>query len=229
MAFNNVYGLGVEDGVRVRGGPDWVRKDRYSIEAVAQGPSEAATMQGPMLRALLERRFQLKLHIETEQVPAFALTVAKGGLKIKPVQDGACEPQPAPTPGVPNFMRPPSFSDVRRGVKPRCGFFGDRNGPNSVIVAGGTTLGTLTLLGNQLNARILDKTGITDKFNFTLEFVIDENTPGRLGRGDVEPGDIPRAATIFTALEEQLGLRLEPAKAPREFIVIDHVERLSPN
>jgi hypothetical protein len=55
MAFNNVYGLGVEDGIRVRGGPDWVRKDRYSIEAIAQGPSDAATMQGPMLRALLER------------------------------------------------------------------------------------------------------------------------------------------------------------------------------
>src|SRR5262249_33614188 len=104
MAFNNVYGLGVEDGLRVRGGPDWVRKDRFSIEAIAQGPSDAAMMQGPMLRALLERRFQLKVHIETEQVPAFALTVAKGGLKIKPMQEGACEQQPAPTPGVPNLI-----------------------------------------------------------------------------------------------------------------------------
>src|SRR5215831_19273503 len=123
MAFNNVYGLGVEDGLRVRGGPDWVRKDRFSIEAIAQGPSDAATMQGPMLRALLERRFQLKIHIETEQVPAFALTVAKGGLKIKPTKEGECEKPPAPTPGVPSLLRPPTADDVRRGVKPWCSFF----------------------------------------------------------------------------------------------------------
>jgi bla regulator protein BlaR1 len=230
MAFNNVYGLGVEDGVRVRRGPDWIRNERYTIEAAAQGPSDAATMQGPMLRALLERRFQLKTHIETEQVPAFALTVAKGGFKIKPVQEDACERRPTPPPGVPNLVRPRSFADVRRGEKPSCGFFADQNGPNMVIVAGGTTLGNLSLLGGSLNAQVLDKTGITDKFNFVLEFVIDENTPGRLFRTqDTEQSDIPRGANIFTALQEQLGLRLEPTKAPREFLVIDHVERLSPN
>jgi uncharacterized protein (TIGR03435 family) len=230
MAFNNVYGLGVEDGVRVRGGPDWVRKDRFTIEATAQGPSDPATMQGPMLRALIERRFQLKAHIETEQVPAFALTVAKGGLKIKPMQEGECEPLPKREPGVPNTVRPHSFADVRRGEKPSCAFIGDRNGPNSTLVAGGSSLSSLVLLGSDLGAKILDKTGITDKFNFTLEFAIDENTPGRLARAEeIAPSDIPRAPTIFTALGEQLGLKLEPAKAPREFIVIDHVEKLSPN
>jgi bla regulator protein BlaR1 len=230
LAFNNVYGLGVEDGVRVRGGPDWVRKQRYTIEAIAQGPSDPATMRGPMLRALIERRFQLKAHIETEEIPAFALTVAKGGLKIKSVQEGDCEQMPKREPGVPNLVRPHSFVDVRRGEKPSCAFIADRNGPNAVLVAGGSTLGVLTLLGGQLNAKVLDKTGITDKFNFTLEFAIDENTPGRLFRTqDIEPSEIPRAATIFTALEEQLGVRLEPARAPREFIVIDHVEQLSPN
>jgi uncharacterized protein (TIGR03435 family) len=183
-----------------------------------------------MLRSLIERRFQLRTHIETEQVPAFALTVAKGGLKIKPMQEGECEPLPRPEPGIPNTVRPHRFADVRRGEKPSCAFIGNRNGPNSTLVAGGASLSSLVLLGSDLGAKILDKTGITDKFNFTLEFAIDENTPGRLARGeDIQPSDIPRAATIFTALEEQLGLRLEPAKAPREFIVIDHVERLSPN
>jgi bla regulator protein BlaR1 len=230
MAFDNVYGLGVEDGVKVRGGPDWVRSERYSIEAVAQGPSDAATMQGPMLRALLERRFQLKTHIETEQVPAFALTVAKGGLKIKPIEAGGCEPMPARTPGVPNLIRPRTFADVRRGEKPNCSFIGDQNGPNEVIVAGGSALGSLSLLGGYVGAQVLDKTGITDKFNFVLEFVIDENTPGQVFRKrDTELSDIPRGANIFTALQEQLGLRLEPVRAPREFLVIDHVERLSPN
>jgi uncharacterized protein (TIGR03435 family) len=78
--------------------------------------------------------------------------------------------------------------------------------------------------------------GVNDMFSFVFEFVIDENSPGTLrggavpfARGTAEPSDVPPAATIFTALEEQLGLRLEPAKAERQYIVIDHVERLSPN
>ena len=233
LALNNVYGLGVEDGVRVRGGPDWVRKDRYTIEAVAQGPSDAATMQGPMLRELLERRFQLKIHTETEQVPAFALVVAKGGIKIKPMQEAECEPLPPRTPGVPNLVRPHSFAEVRRGAKPSCGTFGAaRNGPNSVLVAGGSTLSSLALLGGSLGAQVLDKTGITDKFNFILEFAVDENTRGGVippPLSDTEPSDIPLGPTIFTALEQQLGLRLEPTKAPREFVVIDRVEKPSPN
>jgi uncharacterized protein (TIGR03435 family) len=232
MSFNNVYGLGVEDGVRVRGGPDWVRKDRFTIEAIAAGASDPETMRGPMLRALLEHRFQLKTHIDSEQIPAFALTVAKGGLKIKPMKADDCEPLPPRVPGVPG-PRPHSAADVRRGEKPSCNtFMGDRNGPNMVYVAGGNPLGVLSFLGGGLNAQVLDKTGITDKFTFILEFSIDENTPGDARFSDpsnTEPSVIPRAATIFTALQEQLGLKLEPAKARREFIVIDHVERLSPN
>ena len=79
--------------------------------------------------------------------------------------------------------------------------------------------------------QVFDRTSNTDKFNVVLEFVLDENTPGPrfLTPAPAQPSDVPLAATIFTALEEQLGLKLEPAKAPREFIVIDRVERPSPN
>ena len=156
--MNNVYGLGMEDGRRVRGGPDWVRSDHYTIDAVADGAADAAMMSGPMMRALLERRFQLKAHIETEQVPAFALTIAKGGLKIKPVDwrdqdvvhtDACASPLPI-TPGVPVIFRPVSFADVRRGQKPTCGLSGQRNGPNIVLVGGAAILGGLarSLAGN---------------------------------------------------------------------------------
>ena len=179
-----------------------------------------------MLQALLARRFQLKTHIEGEQIPAFALTGAKGGLKMKPVQEGSCEPRPPMTGAR-------SVADVRRGEKPSCGFYGRRNGPNMVSVAGGATLENLTLLGRNLGGlQVFDKTGITDRFDFILEYAIDENTPGdpkSPDRSNADPSDMPRAATIFTALEEQLGLKLEPTKAPRGFTVIDHVERLSPN
>jgi uncharacterized protein (TIGR03435 family) len=250
LSLNTVYGLGVEDGKRVRGGPDWIRSERYTIEAVADGATDALTMRGPMLQALLERRFQLKARIEVEQVPAFNLTVAKGGLKIKPVSadgvqaDGfiragvnneACESLPPPAPGVPAIRRPVDFADVRRGEKPSCGLTAQRNGPNNVFVGGAAPLAALgRVLGSTLGGvQVLDKTGNTDRFNFVLEYVIDENTPGpRALQGLLpvpEPSDIPRGQTIFAALEEQLGLKLEPARVPREFIVIDRVERASPN
>ena len=91
-------------------------------------------------------------------------------------------------------------------------------------------------LGNQLGGvRVIDKTGPTDRYNSVLEIAIDENSPGfGRGRGPLPPflqemanRNVPRAATVYTALEEQLGLHLERASSSREFIVIDRVERPS--
>ena len=272
LQLTNVYGLGVEDGKRVRGGPDWVRSEHYTIDAVAADAADAASMMGPMIRALLEKRFQLKVHIETEQIPAWSLTIASNGLKIKPVKTdavnssgfvdttvkdgGACETLPTIPPNQPRIIRPAqpgerqpppagpgqpvtillrSFVDVRRGEKPTCGISVQRNGPNQVVVAGGVTLGVLARnLASPLGGLVVtDKTGNTDKFNFLLEYVRDENTPGPgllLQRPEPdEPSDVPRGQTIFRALEEQLGLKLESARAPRDFIVIDHVERPTAN
>jgi uncharacterized protein (TIGR03435 family) len=127
-----------------------------------------------------------------------------------------------------------NFVDVRRGEKPTCGLSIQRNGPNQVIVAGGTTLEALgRSLASPLGGVIVtDKTGNTDKFNIVLEFVRDENTPGPsfLTPNQPDPSsDVPRGQTIFAALEDQLGLRLEPARVPREFIVIDAIERPGAN
>jgi uncharacterized protein (TIGR03435 family) len=232
------YGLGVEDGLRVKGGPDWVRSERYTIDAVADGAADGATMSGPMLRDLLERRFQLKAHIETEQVPAFALTVAPGGLKVKPAEPDSCVSFP-PDPtvprinGVPVGARRPMLADVRRGEKRVCGQLPERNGPNQVFVAGSSTFSVLAQqLASRLGrVRVYDKTGITDPFDWVLEFA-DDGPAGSAAlnpRAAPQSSDVPRGPTIFVALEEQLGLRLEPAQAPRDFIVIDHVERPSPN
>jgi uncharacterized protein (TIGR03435 family) len=238
MSLNAVFGLGVEDGLRVRGGPDWIRSERYTVEAVANGPADAETMRGPMLRALLERRFQLKAHIESEQVPAFALVVAPGGLKIKPAEADSCvsfkaDPTVPMINGAPIGARRPTLDEVRRGEKPLCGQFGYPNGPNQVLIAGGATFGGLAqqLAPRVGNVRVFDRTGIADRFNWILEFERDPNAPGLRGGPPpaVEPSDIPKAPMIFAALEEQLGLRLEPAQAPREFIVIDQIERPSPN
>ena len=243
MDVGQVYGVGEEDGQRVRGGPDWVRSERYTIEAVAGAGVVSSTdaMAGPMLLRLLERRLQLRAHIETEPIPAYTLTVAKGGLKIKPVSPAACQPLEArPGSGLafghPTSVLtlPPSDDDVRRGAKPACGSWGGRAaGPNVTFVAGDVPIEALAQhLGFQLGGvRVLDKTGVTDRFNFFVEFARDENTPGLRGIGQPPPPppDGPRGPNVFSALEEQLGLRLERASTPREFIVIDQVERPSPN
>jgi uncharacterized protein (TIGR03435 family) len=230
FALNTVYGLGVEDGRRVRGGPDWVRSERYTIDAVADGAADAATMSGPMLRDLLERRFKLKVHVETEQIPAWALTVAPGGLKIK---EGICTPADPSEPRLTSTaqMARRNLEAARRGETTAgpCGFAGMVNGPNRLFVGAGTGV---PAVGGFLGAPVIDRTGIpsTVRFNYVLEFAPDERTPGPLAlRQSTEPSDIPRAPDLFTALEQQLGLKLEPAKAPREFIVIDQVERPDAN
>jgi uncharacterized protein (TIGR03435 family) len=180
-------------------------------------------MSGPMLLALLEQRFKLKAHIETEQVPALALVVAPGGLKIKPAAPDSC------TPVNPIFPERPTLSDVRRGQKPACGQILERNGPNGVLVAGGSTFGALAKAletrGFVGPVRVYDKTGVTDTFDWILEFAPEED---RGASSPSEPSNVPPGPTIISALQ-QLGLRLEPAQAPREVIVIDTIERLSPN
>ena len=87
--------------------------------------------------------------------------------------------------------------------------------------------------GSVRGIAITDKTGITDKFNFDLESAVDASA-GRGGGNGFAPGpdaggDVPRAPTIFVALEEQLGLRLEPVQVPREYLVIDSIEKPGPN
>ena len=184
-----VYGLGSElNAVRVRGGPDWVRSERYTIEAVAVDAADSAAMQGPMLRALLEDRFRLKAHIETEEVPAYNLVVAPGGLKIQavgrtasgPAGTGACEAGPPPTPGAPPVFLSQSADEVRQGAKPGCGISMRTKGLNQVVIAGAQPLSALgdSLSGSLGNARVIDKTGLTDLFNFVFEFAWDADAGG---------------------------------------------------
>ena len=247
--FGVVGGIGAESGLRVRGGPDWVRNERYTIEAIADSTVSTATMSGPMLRALFARRFKLKTHVETEQTLAYNLVVAPGGLKIKPVPAGSCEIPPAAG-SPPSVFRgqvtntilvngmprptPRPLAEARRAAKPSCAELQGPNGPNWVMLVGEATFGVLTQflrarLGNGIG--VIDKTGITDKFNWDLEYLVDTNFgPGStIGIIPVADANVPRAPTLFDALEQQLGLRLEPVQVPREYLVIDSIERPGPN
>jgi uncharacterized protein (TIGR03435 family) len=219
----------------IRGGPAWVNSDFYTIEAetndpVANGPTlgpspASKAMLGPMLQALLEDRFHLKIRRETEETPTYSLTVAKSGFKLQPMREGGCTPVD-PTKGPARRPAP--------GEAPLCTLGVGTNGPNLTLDAGGMTLSQVSAtLGGNLDRPVIDKTGITGIFNIHLEFARDETTPDRRPPGfrqrPAEPSDIPPAPSIFTVMEQQLGLKLEPDKGPRGYIAIDSIERPSEN
>ena len=196
--------------------------EKYSIDAKADGEPDRKQLMGPMLRALLEERFQLKTHRETEQTAMYALTVAKGGLKVKPMKDGDCSTDP-PVPGPP-----------AAGAKPTCGSLlmlgslGRRQ-----LTFGGTTLAEFARsLAGGMDRYVLDRTGVDGEYILHLEYNPDESTPNMPLGAPIPPArsaDDPPSLSIFTALQEQLGLKLEPIKGPHEYLVIDRVERPSSN
>jgi len=90
----------------ISGGPEWIDSERYDIDAKAERIAKSEMMQGPMLQALLEDRFKLKIHHGTREIPVYNLTVAKDGSKLQPFKEGSCTPNdfllnPFPPPLVP--------------------------------------------------------------------------------------------------------------------------------
>ncbi len=221
---------GLADTQPVRKGPPWAHSELYTIEAETgdaaangstTGPSPAKKLlTGPLLQALLEDRFQLKVHREAEEVPMYALTVAKTGLKLKPMEQG-CTP--------PDFTKHISLEDLALPKPPCNTTMGDRNGPNRISDLVGTLRWLAQGLSSTLDRHVIDKTGVTDVFRIHLEYLPDENTPRFLNANPAEPAStVPPGPSIFTALE-QMGLKLVPDKGPHGYIVIDHVERPSEN
>jgi uncharacterized protein (TIGR03435 family) len=213
-----------------KGGPEWIRYDKFTIEASAPGVTDRAVLLGPMLRALLEDRFKLKLHRETQDGPIYAMTVAKGGLKIQPMPPDGCTP-----------VDQVDFSDPRAQAaavnagtaKPTCGGMTMMGGPGHARwTIGATTLPDFAhTLSAAMDHYVVDRTGAgpDTKFNIHLEFAPDEHVPGadkRNPRSEFAPPDAP---TIFAALEQQLGLKLEATKGPQTVLVIDHIERPTPD
>ena len=196
----------------VDGGPSWVNSDRYQISAKAEGTPGMEMMRGPMLQALLEDRFKLKIRREIREVPVYALTVTKSGPKLNPFTEGSCTPLPVTFP-VPAPEPGQRFCKAMVALRP------------PAVNVEGTLAAFSKLLNLVLDRPVIDRTGITGKFDIHLEFTPDSSTP-RLAA----PSDEAAAAPfIFTAIQEQLGLKLVPAKGPGEFLVIDHVERPSGN
>lgn len=203
----------------ILGGPSWINSERYTINAKGLGHENRAMMNGPMLQTLLADRFKLKLHRQVRQVPVFILTVAKSGAKLKPFQEGTCLPvdyAQVPAPQAPG--QPPFCQNRIRGPAANL---------RTVHMPGATVTTFGELLGVMLGRPIIDKTGVKGRFDFNLEFALDQSTPGFVPADAA--ADPPGGESIFTAVQEQLGLKLESTKGPGEFLVIDHVERPSEN
>ncbi|HEY4088369.1 MAG TPA: TIGR03435 family protein [Bryobacteraceae bacterium] len=207
-------------GVRafqISGGPGWITSDRYDIAAkretsandipekdVSELTDKERQTKGALLRETLQRlladRFQLRTHRETKQLPIYLLTVASGGSKLESA----------------------GSSDVSGGLRPGRGLLaGDRTDVPFLARA----------LSEIVGRPVVDQTGLTGKYNFELKWNPEMGSANTaLGETpSVVPAADPDRATIFTALQEQLGLRLSSGKGPVEVIVVDHLARPTEN
>jgi uncharacterized protein (TIGR03435 family) len=206
--------------IPIEGGPDWIHSEVFEIDAKSDGQPGILMMEGPMMQAILEDRFKLKIHRETRQAPVYELALGKGSPKLKPLQsEGSCTPALV---GRPLPMLPSGQHRCRNVVAPR----------GAVDIEGGTLSMFADLLGLALDRPVIDKTGITNYFEIHLVFSPDESaTPRPAGSDSGAPAAVRAtdAPGIFEAIQEQLGLRLVPAKGPVDVLVIDHIERPSDN
>lgn len=200
-------------GVPILGGPDWL-DDRFDITAKwLPAPGESvAKMQADMelmLRSLLEDRFQLKLHRETQEMAIYEMTL-ENPAKLKRAD---CV----------------GFDENSQQAGPYCGASGlGRKGVDWTLDGTGMKMSELAdtlsfLIGSRT---VIDKTGYTGTFDAHLRWT---PGPGEFGARDIPGSNDDVSASIFTVLQQQLGLKLKAGRGPVEVIVIDRVERPSPN
>lgn len=204
---------------QIVGGPDWVADERFDITAKAADtipPTDfdQVPLSTLMLRSLLEDRFRLVVHRDSREMPAYALVTARtdgqpgAGLR-RSSNDCVALANAAGGRGI------PPAPDGR----PRCGL----SGRAGMIMAGGYPMSQLVrYLSPQVERVVIDRTGLTGGWDFDLTF-----TSPQLAPTDNSP--IDATASLFTALQEQLGLKLEPTRASVEVFVIDRVERPMPD
>lgn len=199
---------------QISGGPSWVSSERFDVEGKTENRKADPGQLRLMLQSLLEDRFKLKLHHETKVSSVYSLVVAKDGPKIKLSSDQASPEVSGPAPP---------------GAGPNHGAISV--GPGSLIGNAATMALFIRFLSQRLDRTIIDKTNLTGRFDIQLQW-----TPG-VGENPFDAGGrtLPQRPadssdlSIFTAVQQQLGLKLESTKGPVDFLVIDHVEQPSSN
>jgi uncharacterized protein (TIGR03435 family) len=226
-------------------GPSWMDSAHFDVTAkVPQGATKEQFQI--MLQNLLAERFKLVMHKEKKQLPIYALIVGKGGPKLKesavtaPADAG--EPKdPPPMPPGPPAMGKDGFPKPPAGARGMMMMF---NGNRFRMQANQATIAQLAdMLSNQLGRPVIDETGLKAQYDVTLEFSPEGLTmmkgmpmpmgpppPGGAAGGGPDGGrdgghEAESGPTIFSAIQEQLGLKLESRKGPVDLIVVDSVEK----
>ncbi len=214
--IQRAYGV---QGFQVVGGPSWISTDGYDIEAKPEGNTDQKQMW-LMVQTLLADRFKLSMHRETRDLPVYDLQAVKGGPKLPTPAGRPCSEVLTALPG-PGQPRP----------APPCG-------PGVVQAGTGLAMEGISvsmpafakMISTMVGREVIDKTGFAGRFSLHLEFATDAlaGLPNPTGPDVSAPPDAGKP-TLFTALQEQLGLKLEASKGPVEVFVIDHVERPTEN
>jgi uncharacterized protein (TIGR03435 family) len=223
--MEQAYGL--KDS-QMSGAPGWIESEHFDIEAK---PDDAFLDQklsrderdrqiSLMMQSLLADRFKLVLHHETKELPVYALVVAKSGSKLK-------EAPPAPPDADAAAPGPPNGPLRRGGMQMRRG----------ELIASGIPLDRLEDVLSHITGRpVVNHTDLKGLYDFTLKWTPGEGEGPMMMGGppgpppaDAPPPPDPNGPTLFTALQEQLGLKLESQKAPMDTVVIDRIERPSEN
>jgi uncharacterized protein (TIGR03435 family) len=220
-------------GDRILNEPEWVKSDRFDIEAKV-APEDAPKLKGltntqraAMLIPIFEDRFGLKFHHETREMEVYTLEVAKGGPKLKEATpDELAASGPPPDPGKPDADN-----------KPRKGMMMMRASQDGMTLqaTASTMPGLVRMLSNQIGSTVVDKTGMTGTYDYTLSFMPDQGVGPMMGPANGAGPDggkqapEPVGPSLFTAVQEQLGLKLVAQKEKVDVIVIDAIAQPSAN
>jgi uncharacterized protein (TIGR03435 family) len=191
--------------------PGWADSSHFDISARVSDPDHSVLdkltrdQMKAMIRPVLFDRFQLKVHTDIRTLPVYDLVLAKGGPKL---QKSPPPPDDPDHPTSPGKHRKTSW----------------RFGNGDLTVTAITMSDFAVTLADILQRTVIDKTGLTDDYEFNLKWTPEEDADKAADNGAAD-----RPPDIFTALQEQLGLKLEPAKGPITALVVDHAEQPSPN
>lgn len=190
---------------RIVGGPSWLNSEMFDIDAKIDGPTlehlktfdrvQARLEKHEIVQRMLADRFKLSVHWETRELPVYALVVAKNGPRLTATKQ--------PDKGI------------------------DADWSNGTITAKQVSIQdlaeTLTqVLSRELGRVVIDRSGLTGRYDFTLKWTPDDGAAAPASDGAQAPVDT--GPSVFTAIQEQLGLKLESTKGPVKVLVIDHAE-----
>lgn len=215
---------------QVTGGPSWISSDKFDIDAKEPDgfteelqklpPDQRHAKLGLMIQSLLADRFALKVSHTTKELPAYALVVAKNGPKFQEAKAGDT---------YPNGMKAPDGRALGHGGMMSMG-------PGQLTGQGVPLEFLVHQLAQQLGRNVLDQTGLKGNYDFTLQWTPDQRPAGMPmgpegGRPHTDNAPPPDTSgpSVFTAIQEQLGLKLESTRGPVDTLVIDRVERPSEN